>query len=747
VTDTIRDSFQTLITLLGPEGGDWPTAAEEVDFLIPTRVSRPTNGQQLNTISFRWALERSNDRLVDAVTPAGYDRLVDVHAYNPDDGTTRRLCWGKLGEQSHYLSGTNEGVEPTARIDPWLIGELKTTGPRVRRSDDTDHLIEGPIVFNPENEAGRIVGNRSSSVNAYSRSWWLHPETARTPAAATAQGQTSELWTLPQAVLTMCWLLNPLEKFVRNPLLADLESKLVATDVSETELLRNVSLDPDLWLSECLDRLLEPYGFAWSLKFDDDLATAGNDKLHTSFAFHKLNDGPQRVVYSQRPGTTHITREKTNVADYHANISITDLANQIEGFTAPIVVESTFEMYPAWPIDNDAETQDELNTKEQRANGEVHRVYLLNEDGSLNGIRNAPTEATDLDDLLTEPHPADGVRVLSQRRRRFLPAMSEGLERGSAENNASSDRELIGEDGFLLEYKQRYKYEVPAEDEDDPPTVVTVVGDWEPVDWPFTVLKDRCGIRLTGPVRPELWSQLQDFPDETPLRITCCVESDFARHKIASRQDSSPQADVVRSVLDLSSRFHVRRVDSTSVLYADRHPAITAVGLQIGFLSLYYFEVGSLNVPPQTGDRIAVTGSTGNDGLYTVADYEPPRVFVQELIPDTATADGNLSLFTREVDDTRELQKYLEHIRDWDDSADLSCSVTLDGIDHHEYGLGDLITKVDGRNLSLDANSPTATAPKFLQIMGLNMELEGQQKTELLLESFKLERFDFGRNS
>jgi len=734
-TDTIRDGFQTLITLLGPEGGDWPTASEEVDFLIPHRISRPTNGQQLNTISFRWALERSNDRLVDAVTPAGYDRLVDVHAYNPDDGTTRRLCWGKLGEQSHYLSGTIEGVEPTARIDPWLIGELKTTGYRVRLSDGTDQLVEGEIVFNPENADGRIVGNRSSAVNAYDRSWWLDPKTSRTPAATTAQSQTPELWTLPQAVLSICWLLNPLEKYVRNPLLTDLEAKLVATDVTATELLRNVRLDTDLWLSQCLDRLLEPFGFAWSLVFDDDLATAGNDKLHTSFAFHKLNDGPQRMVYSQRPGTNAITREKTNIADYHANISITDLANQIEGFTSPLLVESTFLLHPAWPEADDADDIDDLNKTDARASSITHRKYVLNEAGDINSIRTTPTTATSLDSLLTEPHPVDGVRVLSQRRRRFLPALSEGLDRGNASDNESSERELVGENGYLLEYQHRY-----LDDNGDEQT-----DDWITPDWPFAVLKDECGIRLTGTIPFELHTQLQQFPNDPPLRITCCVESDFARHAIADRRDSSPQADVVRSVLDLSNRFHVRRVDSTSVLYTDRHPAISFVTNTTSGGTFYLASAPLL--PLEQGDRVAVTGSTANDGIYTVKNATGIAVTVNEAVSIVGGGDGNLSLFTREIDDTRELQEYLEHVREWDDSADLSCSVTLDGIDHYEYELGDLITKVDGRNLSLDANSPTATSPKYLQIMGVNLELEGQQKTELLLESFKLERFDFGRNS
>lgn len=735
-TPTIRDEPQILITLLGPEGGDWPTVSEEVDYLIPTRLARVTGGSQLNAIAFDWALERSDDRLVDAVTPAGYDRLVDVHAYNPLDGRTRRLCWGKLGDQSHYLNADTEAVRPAARIEPWLIAPLKTAGYFVRYDGFTKYQVDGPIRFNPEVD-NRILGNRASG-QVDSVYWWLHPETARTPAAATLAGVTAERWTLPQVVNSLCWLLNPDETFVTNPVLADLELALVTSGVTAEELVRDVRLGSDLWLSECLDQVLEPLGFGWFLEFDDDLASSGSDKQHTTFKFYKLNDGTRRKVYLQRPGTEAISRDKTNVADYHANISISDLANQIEGFTSPLIVESTFLLHPVWPESNDADSLDDLNKPDERASGTVYRKFVLNEDGGINSVRTTPTTATDLNTLLTEAHPVDGARILPTRRRRFLPALTEGLDRGTAADNADTDRELVGEDGFLLEYQRRYTDTDDAEQTDD----------WIVPDWPFAVLRDECGIRLTGSIPAELHTQIQAYPNDPPLRLTCSIESDFARHKIAAKQTSSPQPDVVRSVLDLSSRFHVHRVDSTSSLYTDRHPAITAVGLQIGFLSFYYFDAGSLKVPLQTGDRIAVTGSTGNDGLYTVAEYQDPRVLVQELIPDLATADGNLALFTREIDDTRELEAYLEHVREWDDSANLSCSVTLDAIDHPEYELSDLITNVDGRNLSLDANSASAATARFLQIVGINYELQGAtQRTELILESFKLERFSFQREA
>lgn len=720
-----------IITLLGADGGDWPTLADEVDYLIPTRLSRVSGGARLNAINFNWALERSDDRLVDAVTPTGYNRIIDVLAVNTDDGTTRRLCWGKLADQSHYLSGNTETVQPTARIDPWLIAPLKTTGYYIHHDTAAKYMVNGAIVFNPEID-DRITGNRSSVLlsDVY---WWLDPETTRSPNAITVQSATAELWTLPQVVHSLCWMLNPSETFMENPTLASLTAVLTVSGVAAAEVVRNLQLEPDLWLSECLDRVLTPLGFGWRLEFDDDVASSGSDKQHTTLKVYKLNDGPKQRLYLQRPGTTAITRDKTNIADYHANISLTELANQIEGFTAPLIVESTFTLYPSWPNSQDSSNYESLNTPEETANGTVHRKYVLNEDGTYNSIRTVPTSATDLNTLLTEPHPDDGTRVLSKRRRKFLPALTYGLDEGSAAANTYTDRELIGENGYLLEYQRRY-----TDDDDNEQTE-----EWLPVDWPYAVLKDECGIRLTGAVPAELHTQLQEYPDDPPLRLTCSIQSDFARHRIASKRSDSPQGDTVRAVLDLSNRFHVRRVDSTSSTYTDRHPAITAVdntGVPCSFTI-----AAEPAVPLRAGDQIAVIGSTGNDGPYTVNSVLTTQILVNETIPDD-TVDGNLVLFTNEADDTLEMSDYLEHVRNWDDAADMSCSVTLDGIDHTEYRIGSLITDVDGRNLSLNASSETST-DRYLQVVGVNMELEQQQRLELLLGSFRIERFDFQRNA
>lgn len=96
---------------------------------------------------------------------------------------------------------------------------------------------------------------------------------------------------------------------------------------------------------------------------------------------------------------------------------------------------------------------------------------------------------------------------------------------------------------------------------------------------------------------------------------------------------------------------------------------------------------------------------------------------------DRATAD--------EIDDIIPLQAYVEQVRGLEDAADLSCSAPLEGIDHPEYQIGDLITRVNGRNLELSRNNPGLFVTKrYLQIVGITYDLKDSQRMELLLESF-----------
>lgn len=93
-----------------------------------------------------------------------------------------------------------------------------------------------------------------------------------------------------------------------------------------------------------------------------------------------------------------------------------------------------------------------------------------------------------------------------------------------------------------------------------------------------------------------------------------------------------------------------------------------------------------------------------------------------------------------EVDDQERLQTYANKVRDLEQAADVSCSIVMPGVDHAELAIGMLLDRVDGRNLTLTANNPDAEEKRALQIVGFNFKLGSEQRTELLIETFRKER-------
>ena len=727
--DLIRAEAVQYLVLLGPEGGDWPTLAEEVDYLVPVRFHRSISGHRIDSITFRWDLDLSGDRLVDTTTPVGYDRVVDLHVYNPADGTTRRVAWGKISEQSHQFSTDSESVSVTARVESWLVGEYRTSGHYVRHTDGSKQLVDRPIVFNPEID-GRLQGNRSSvKVSTFPGiedvSVWIAPGSTMTAAARTEQGALDRLWTLADAVHTLCNMLNPDETFCRNPDLSDLQTLFTLTDVDDVDLLRDHRISPNLWLGQALDQLLEPYGFAWYLELDDNVPTVGSDKQHSRIVFMKRNDGPPVDVYATRPTNprTPVDRDNLNVVNFHASISIAELVNEVNAVTDPVQIESTWDLIPAWPEANDADLNlDDLLDSSNRIKGDEGLTWILNEAGDINATRTGTTAATPLDALLAEAHPDDGARLLTVQRRRFLPALT-----------LAEDESPIGAKGYGLEWRPRYFDSAGSE----------VIGDWQDVDWSFQVLGEQCGIKFTGEINPRLIKQVQDFPDEKDLRLTAVIESDYGRRVQAEQRAESPNGQTVRLEANLPRRFRVRKVSTNSRWYPDRHEDVTGITVNVSDSVVTIAGDHSELITP--GSRIAITGSTANDGVYTasaVSAGSSTDITIDAVLD--STADGTVGWLTDEVDDTKKLQEYVEHLRDIDDAADFSVSVTLHGCDHTEYTIGKLVASVDGRNLTLNANAPSQPA-RLPQIIGYNVELSGEQTMELVLESFRLERFDFSR--
>lgn len=87
-----------------------------------------------------------------------------------------------------------------------------------------------------------------------------------------------------------------------------------------------------------------------------------------------------------------------------------------------------------------------------------------------------------------------------------------------------------------------------------------------------------------------------------------------------------------------------------------------------------------------------------------------------------------------EQDDTTAIQTYAEALRDINDSANIQAAIVIEGI-VNSYKRGDLITKVDGRNISLNRNSITSSTKKYPQVMGIVFDYQAQ-RTTLVTESY-----------
>ena len=94
------------------------------------------------------------------------------------------------------------------------------------------------------------------------------------------------------------------------------------------------------------------------------------------------------------------------------------------------------------------------------------------------------------------------------------------------------------------------------------------------------------------------------------------------------------------------------------------------------------------------------------------------------------------SVLTGEADernDLMEAEDYAEKIRDQNHYADMNCEFRLPGW-HLQYAIGDLITRVAGREISIDAAPSTAPVRRYVQIVERRYEMsEGGGPSTILI--------------
>lgn len=634
-TPALYQRAQKFVVLLGPTDGSSPSPLSgEVQWLIIQRFSITAGGGRDDVMMFNVDLAKMGQRLVDTKTPTGVKRQVEIRTLDDKGQPNLLLAWGFLSKNPQSIDAESESTLFEARLSKHHYGKPLTSYP-IWDVTNSRLNLNRTLVFNPEIDE-IIEANMSSFFDPTNNwSYFIDPESLRTQKSKTYQAQTATAWKLSDAVLALCWWLNPDQTYIKNPSKKDLQKAFTDRDT----MLKNVEIPMGTWLPDALDQLLTPFEYGWYLKH----SLSGLTRT-TTIQFFARGSGIKKKLYLQRPGATRDIK-KTSVDGFDVEYSINDLANRIEVWGDFLKREATFDLQKGWSDDYDTLTLAELEKGQSSAEAHpaVGRKWILNEANDYKDLRPEITDPYSFASLF-------GSAIQSVRRRKFMRCLSQHIDADDLESN-----------GFRVEwYDEDQTGAIDSDVSDDP--------GWIRVKWPYSVLEKECGILFEGTTPPDaLWALISaGTPEKALVRITATVVGDQRLSGIATRQAKSPNGQDVTLVLDLHDRFQFSKVDSTSI-FSGR--------------------------------------------------------------PSTAR------------DDTTVIQAYAESVRDIEDAMKIHCSITLEGVSHPEYQIGDRIESIDGRNLTLNGYDETAGAnTRNPQIVGIAYHLAGGQRMELMLDSFERER-------
>jgi len=658
------------------------TGADESPDYRFAELSLGSGAGRLDTAQFE--IVQRDKGLSDAHTPTEFSRKVEIRTPprtkdEADAGVPDTTIFrGEFGICSVQYSETGtERLNARARVEQWYFGE-PIIGYTVAKYDDPDYLyrtMHDDVVFNPEideviernrsNHYVTITTDPPSTVEDFPRHYvWLDPESSRTLATFDDIQQTRQTWTLPQAVMSLCWLCNPSETYVKNPDYAALNK---TCDGAPAVL--NVRIPRGLYLPSALDLLLNPLGFLWRIDYSqvvDEENTEDEEapayKAQMQIVIYKRGEGPEKTVKMQAWGEDKDIK-KTNVRVAETEWNIADTANLVKVYGGHLEVEGTFELKRAWVEADDALTADELRkgepiegeaetTSQYDAKPHVWRKWVLNEGGDYTGSRTVVRPITSAFDINTITDVEDDETIYPlgqnnvQKNRKFWPPLTKDPD-GRRQD-------------FLVEYLKPAEY--------------GGTDTWENVleleNGHFEVLERECGILFTGIAPPR---EIVELGEDARVRITACIRGDQRVSYTTAQAQECPNGNAITMVVNAETQFFKRR----RIAYVDE-------------FSQYW-----------------------------------SRFTEVEFLPDTPEAD--------ERDDTTEMQTYANNLRDNESAARLSASITLEGF-RPEYKRGDIITKIEGREISFDQNSKTALSRRYLQITGITYT---PTETVLELETFE----------
>ena len=384
------------------------------------------------------------------------------------------------------MLGEDKALQIVSRLEPYHFGAM-TTGQQMYDGGQNSLVVsQREIVFNPIID-GAVVGNMGDKRTAFGHRVFVDTRSCETAPALKYRKEKSTgvaKWTLAEAVMYLCWALNPVNANVFNPAAVAVLEKIFASTIfkNKSPELQNVRIPLGVYLPEALDLLLEPYGFGWFV----DLLARGSRMLN----FFRLGDGQIKQVKYQAEGQT-FDFAKTNVENFDVTLDVGRRnVNEVIVFGDWVTIESTWELMWGWPYSRDLYdlTLADLNRNaedwaDHPEHHDIYRKWVLNEGGDYIGnyvpvrtyddagawagtsyqalkkpfdVEPANDPTNDQFDygaqIGTQPPPRPSLAlVTAPHRRRFLPCLT-------LEDDGYSGRRLEGRVGRIQRRRQRERH-------------------------------------------------------------------------------------------------------------------------------------------------------------------------------------------------------------------------------------------------------------------------------------------------
>jgi hypothetical protein len=742
-------------TNLGPIGGELGEIEEyETKRLRPLRIVQAEGGEFF--IEFEYCLAEVDERLKDIEFIEGYEQLVEVELVQPSGTDNILLGWGEILTQDLKVRPGEERARVMAKITPPHFGTplvgmhvANHNEPTPPVPDEDPFIHHGDIIFNPEID-GNITGNMTSPRVSVRKTYgdetsermilslWIDPESVRTENARiyVQRDYESLKWSLKEAVHTLCKVCNPLEEFIINPTLAELDA-IHADEVT----LRNIVLPAGEHLPELLNQLLKPHGYSWYLQpgRNEDSTSPDFGTTEIRLKIFKLGEGVKKTVHQPKPGDVLVGDGPQNVIEWNVTESFDELRNVVIAQGGLKEREITIELSRGWSASSDDSSVDDLSKDGQLFQSERNawRLWVANEAGDYTSTRPEITEYPDFSDVLGDD---SGVK----RR-----AMKDCLT-----FQKSGEGELRRMDPFV-EWRV-----TPVDDLEvvtitlhgsAAPPVTTLTASWT-LHWMQGATELSIGpydeSALAATIEADLIAEGINDLDTAAGSLTSGIELTF------TEESEAPDFWIEGTFAGGLNPGISIRSNAWQPIPDEWGPVL--LGDQIG---VYFAGDRALEelIPKGDNARIRITGTIIGDTRlnYTSGKesssplgHEFPLVldvsdrFFDRKVQRTGRYmsrllgllqnDGTGSSGADERDDSDEIEEYADTIKAIEDAVNITGTLTLTGI-RTEYIVGDLIKSIEGRKISLNRKATASGLTQYVQVTEKEILLQPKHRTILRL--------------